>query len=49
MNCLKVLNNKKFEYNLSEILFEVPKNSNLDKQYEIILENIKIMDLKILQ
>ena len=37
-----VSNNKKFEYNLSEILFEVPKDSNLDKQYEIILENIKI-------
>ena len=34
----KISNNKKYEYNLSEILFEIRKNENLIKN----IKNIKI-------
>ena len=33
---IKISDNKKFEYNLSEILFEVDKNENLEAKYKTI-------------
>ena len=33
---LKLKNNKKFEYNLSELLFDIDKNDELEKKYEEI-------------
>ena len=34
---IKISKNKKYEYNLSEILFEVENNENLEKKYQEIL------------
>ena len=42
----KISNNIKFEYNISELLFEVEKNENLNKKYEEILNFIKLNDFK---
>ena len=33
---LKISNNKKYEYNLSEILFEIEKNENFKNKYKLI-------------
>ena len=38
----KISSNKKYEYNLSEILFEVDKNEKLEKKYNEILNYIKL-------
>ena len=38
----KISNNKKFEYNLSEILFEIKDTNDLNKLYEEILDYINI-------
>ena len=37
---------KKYEYNLSEILFDVDSNENLKNKYELILEYIKKNNFK---
>ena len=37
----KILNNKKYEYNISEILFEVEKNEKYEIKYKKILDYIK--------
>ena len=42
----KISNNIKFEYNISELLFEVEKNENLNNKYEEILNFIKFNDFK---
>ena len=42
----KISNNIKFEYNISELLFEVEKNENLNKKYDEILNFIKLNDFK---
>jgi len=42
----KISNNIKFEYNISELLFEVEKNENLNNKYEEILNFIKLNDFK---
>ena len=44
---LKLKRNKKYEYNLSELLFEIEKNENLEKKYKIIKEYIKLNNFKI--
>ena len=43
---LKMSNNKKYEYNISELLFEIEKNENLENKYRKILEYIKLNDFK---
>ena len=43
----KMSNNKKYEYNISEILFEIENNENLEKKYKIIKEYIKLNNFKI--
>lgn len=43
---LRMKNNKKFEYNLSELLFEVEKNERLNDKYKNIVEYIKINNFK---
>ena len=40
-------NNKQYEYNLSELLFEVVNNENIDNKYNEILEYIKLNNFKI--
>ena len=42
----KISSNKKYEYNLSEILFEVDKNEKLEKKYNEILNYIKLNNFK---
>ncbi len=42
----KMSNNKKYEYNISEILFEIENNENLENKYKKILNYIKINDFK---
>tara|TARA_Y100000591_G_C21804877_1_gene684234 strand:+ start:30 stop:956 length:927 start_codon:yes stop_codon:yes gene_type:complete len=42
----KISSNKKYEYNLSEILFEVDKNEKIEKKYKEILNYIKLNDFK---
>ena len=44
---IKISNIKKFEYNLSEILFEIDKNIELDDKYLDILENVKKNSFKV--
>ncbi len=43
---LKMSKDKKYEYNLSEILFEVASNERLKNKYELILEYIKKNNFK---
>lgn len=43
---LKMSKDKKYEYNLSEILFDVDSNENLKNKYELILEYIKKNNFK---
>ena len=43
---LKFSNDKKFEYNLSEILFEVEKNETFKNKYNQIIEFINLNDFK---
>ncbi len=43
----KIADDKKFEYNLSEILFEIDQTTELDKKYTNILNYITINDFKI--
>ena len=40
----KISENKKYEYNLSEILFEIEKDESLEKKYKNILKYIKLND-----
>ena len=40
---LQILNNKKYEYNLSEILFETSNNENFDKKFSKIKESINMI------
>ncbi len=42
----KISNNKKYEYNISELLFEIEINENLKKKHKKILEYIKLNDFK---
>ena len=42
----KMSNNKKYEYNISEILFEIENNENLENKYKKILNYININDFK---
>lgn len=44
---LKTKNNKKYEYNLSELLFETNNSESLNKKYKEILEYIKTNNFKI--
>ena len=43
----KISTIKKFEYNLSEILFEIDKKENLNEKYLDILENVKRNSFKV--
>lgn len=43
---LKLKNNKKFEYNLSELLFDIDKNDELEKKYEEIKKFISENNFK---
>ncbi len=42
----KISENKKYEYNLSEILFEIEKDESLEKKYKNILKYIKLNDFR---
>mgnify|MGYP001178841100 FL=1 len=42
----KISNDKKFEYNISEILLEIEKDENIKSKYEEIIEYIKLNDFK---
>ena len=44
---LKISNDKKFEYNLSEILFELEDTENIDNKYKSIIDFLKLNDFKI--
>ena len=44
---IKTKNNKKYEYNLSELLFETNDYESLNKKYKEILEYIKTNNFKI--
>ena len=41
-----ISNNKKFEYNLSEILFELDQNENINSKYNKIIKDSKINEFK---
>ena len=43
---LKFSNDKKYEYNLSEILFEVEKSETFKNKYKQIIEYINLNDFK---
>ena len=43
----KILTNKKYEYNLSELLFELDESNSLKKIYGKILDNIKNEDFRL--
>ena len=43
---IKMSENKKYEYNISELLFEIEKNENLKNKHKRILEYIKINGFK---
>ena len=43
---IKIANDKKFEYNLSELLFDVETNENYEKKYNDILKYIKNNNFK---
>ena len=42
----KIKKNKQYEYNLSEILFEVDKNTNLNQKYKEILNYIELNNFR---
>jgi len=42
----KISENKKYEYNISELLFEIEQNENLDSKYKKILQYIKLNNFK---
>ena len=42
----RLLNNKKYEYNISELLFEIEKNEKLEIKYEKIKKFINLNDFK---
>ncbi len=44
---IKITKNKKFEYNLSEILFDIKKDENLDQKYQKVLKYAKNNTFKI--
>ena len=44
---LKISNDKKFEYNLSEILFELEDDEKIDNKYKSIIDFVKLNDFKI--
>ena len=43
----KISSNKKYEYNLSELLFEIDKNEKLNKKYKEIFDYIKLNNFKL--
>ena len=43
----KISNNKKYEYNLSELLFEIGKNEKVNKKYKEIFDYIKLNNFKL--
>ena len=43
---LKIKNNKKYEYNLSELLFELNKTEKVYKTYEDIIDYVKLNNFK---
>jgi len=43
---LKISSNKKYEYNLSELVFDINNKENLNEKYDEILKNIKNYDFK---
>ena len=43
---LKISNNKKYQYNLSEILFEISQNENAENKYKKIMKSINSNDFK---
>ena len=43
---VKISNDKKFEYNLSEILFEVDNKNSVDQNYKKIIDYIKVNNFK---
>tara|TARA_A100001037_G_C15142037_1_gene634291 strand:+ start:2601 stop:3527 length:927 start_codon:yes stop_codon:yes gene_type:complete len=42
----KISSNKKFEYNISELLFEIENNENINKKYDEIIAYIKTNNFK---
>ena len=42
----KISSNKKYEYNISEILFEIGKNESFQSKYKEILNYIKLNDFE---
>ena len=42
----KFLRDKKFEYNLSELLFDINENENLDKKYKNIIQTVNMNGFK---
>ena len=44
---IKISNDKKFEYNLSEILFELEDDEKIDNKYKSITDFVKLNDFKI--
>ena len=42
----KILDNKKYEYNISELLFEIEKSETLESKYKRILQYIKLNNFK---
>ena len=43
---IKIKNNKKYEYNLSELLFELNKTEKVYKTYEDIIDYVKLNNFK---
>ncbi len=43
---LKISSNKKYEYNLSELVFDINNRENFNEKYDEILKNIKNYDFK---
>ena len=43
----KISSNKKYEYNLSELLFEIDKNEKVNKKYKEIFDYIKLNNFKL--
>ncbi len=43
---IKISNNKKYEYNISELLFDIEKNESFKNKHKKILQYIKLNDFK---
>ena len=43
---IKIANNKRYEYDLSELLFEVKNNETLEQKYSLISSDIKLIGFK---